>query len=335
MRMSVKQAQDSPAKIALYEQFLHLKKTARADISSVEQRPELIPMSFAQQHLRYLEQVGGAGTVHNLSYEIRCDGALDLSALSAVLDEIVYQQEVLRTHCPVVKGQEVQAITPAETGKLDSRKVDKSDVGDASARFSNQPFDIANDCLYRFALVKIGNEARVLGIVVRRIVFDRWSIGDLLRELVTLYDPRVLEGGMQLSPLSIQYAAYAIWQQKIIENNELREKLTYWRDKLSGFSNRNPPTDYLRLPIHTSRGDQLGIHIPSAIIETLSDVARRARSTLNMVLLSAFQIVLWLGSDQDDFVMGTTFARRRYAKVKLLISFLSIPLYFVLICPQI
>jgi hypothetical protein len=295
MTMPVKQAQDSPGKIALYEQFLHLKKTARADISSVQQRPEFIPMSFAQRQFCYFEQAGAAGTVHNPSYDIRCDGAVDLSALRAVLDEIVYRHEVLRVHS-VVKGQEVQAIVSTERVKLHSAEVDGPDVGDALARFSKPSLDIANGCLYRFALVTVANEAHVLEIVLRQIVSDGWSIGDSLRELEPLYDAFVSEGWMQLSPLSIQYATHAIWQQKIIENNELKEKLTYSRDKLSGFLNRILPTDYSRLPIQTSRGNQLGIPIPSVVIEALSGVAKRARSTLDMVFLSAFQIKSGLGA---------------------------------------
>ena len=80
-------------------------------------RPERLRLSFAQQRLWFLDQLG-AGAAYNVPWALRLEGRLDAAALRASLDEIVRRHEALRTTFPAVGGQAAQVIAPAASVPL-------------------------------------------------------------------------------------------------------------------------------------------------------------------------------------------------------------------------
>lgn len=75
------------------------------------ERPETLPLSFAQQRLWFLAQFQ-PGAVYNLARAVRLRGALNPTALRQSLAAVVQRHQVLRTSFPVVDGVPVQAIAP-------------------------------------------------------------------------------------------------------------------------------------------------------------------------------------------------------------------------------
>ena len=71
-----------------------------------------MPLSFAQERLWVLEQIGGLGSAYNLSASFRLRGALDVAALQRALTAVVERHEVLRTRFAAEDGSPVQVIDP-------------------------------------------------------------------------------------------------------------------------------------------------------------------------------------------------------------------------------
>src|SRR5512134_1069984 len=80
-------------------------------------RPDRSRLSFAQQRLWFLDQLG-AGAAYNVPWALRLDGRLDAAALRASLDEIVRRHEALRTTFPAAGGEAAQVIAPAASVPL-------------------------------------------------------------------------------------------------------------------------------------------------------------------------------------------------------------------------
>ncbi|CAA9367831.1 MAG: hypothetical protein AVDCRST_MAG89-4267, partial [uncultured Gemmatimonadetes bacterium] len=89
-----------------------LQTAARAAAAAIERvdRTGSVPLSFAQQRLWFLEQLGGMGAAYHVPMGLRLRGQLDRGALARSLDRIVARHEVLRTTFPAVDGEPVQRI---------------------------------------------------------------------------------------------------------------------------------------------------------------------------------------------------------------------------------
>jgi hypothetical protein len=88
----------SPERRALLA--LRLRKKREEDAQErIPRRKEsnLVPLSFAQQRLWFIDQIEPANTAYNLLAALRLTGSLDVAAVLSSFNEIIRRHEVLRT----------------------------------------------------------------------------------------------------------------------------------------------------------------------------------------------------------------------------------------------
>src|SRR5262249_50548347 len=146
-----------------------------------------------------------------------------------------------------------------------------------------------------------GQEAHILLLTMHHIVSDGSSRGLLRRELSTLYNAFAANEPSPLSELPIQYADYATWQRERLEGEELERQIAYWKQQLSGApALLELPTDRPRPQIQTFQGALKHANIPVPVLEGLKALGQQEEATLFMVLLAAFQALLYRYSGQED-----------------------------------
>jgi hypothetical protein len=145
-----------------------------------------LPLSFAQQRLWFLDQMGPGSSTYNISAARRLRGALNMAALEQSLNEIVRRHEALRTTFATAEGQPIQ-ITMVDLRNLPKiereAKAHRSTIEEAQ-----RPFDLAQGPLLRTTLLRMDKEEHILLLTMHHIVSDGWSMGILFRELSTLYE---------------------------------------------------------------------------------------------------------------------------------------------------
>src|SRR5262249_45342608 len=146
----------------------------RLEALAVVERPAVVPLSFAQSRLWFIDQLEGPSPVYNMAVVLRLGGRLDAEALGAALADVVGRHESLRTLFPAVEGIPQQLVVPVEradfgwdvvdaTGWSDSRL---GEAIDAAARYS---FDLSAEIPLRARLFSVAEDEHVLVGVVHHI----------------------------------------------------------------------------------------------------------------------------------------------------------------------
>ncbi|HST59909.1 MAG TPA: condensation domain-containing protein, partial [Longimicrobium sp.] len=308
-----------------------LETAARAEAPAITpvDRTLPIPLSFAQQRLWFLEQLGNLGGTYHVPSRLRFKGALDRDALLGALDRIVARHEALRTVFAEVNGVPEQRIAPAEASGFHLVEHDLGGEGDAEAALgrwmdaeARAPFDLERGPLVRGRLIRLAADDHVLLITMHHIVSDGWSMGVLFRELSALYAAHARGGEAELPALPVQYADYAAWQRRWVEGELLERQAGYWERALAGAPELlELPTDRPRPGKQDFAGDTVDVELDEALTAALKALSQRHGTTLFMTLLAGWATVLARLSGQDDVVVGTPSANRGRAEVEALIGF--------------
>jgi len=294
-------------------------------------RTELLPLSFAQQRLWFLDRLQGAGSGYNMFSACQLEGNLDRAALERSLQTIVQRHEALRTIFQVKDGVPYQDIRDADDEFIDLSFIDLGDLQSEEQKKQVQhlmqaeaqhPFDISHDSLIRCQLLRLSPTVHVLLITMHHIVSDGWSIGVFQRELSQLY-PAFCQGqDSPLPPLKIQYADFACWQRQWLADQVLETQLNYWKHQLAGIPPLlELPADYSRPAVPTFQGRGERFHLDATLSQQLKALSQKAGVTLFMTLLAVFQILLSRYSGQTDIVVGSPIANRNQAAIEPLIGF--------------
>ena len=301
---------------------------APAPVLPVE-RTALLPLSFAQERLWFLNRMEPESAFYNHPLAVRLEGALDARVLERALGEIVRRHEALRTTFPERDGAPVQVIAPfagftlplEDLSALDeaAREAEVTRLVDGEA---GRVFDLAAGPLCIARLLRLGEAEHVLLLSMHHIVTDGWSMPVLFRELWTLYDACREGRASPLPELAVQYADYAVWQRQQLRGRVIDRQLAYWRERLVGAPPLlDLPTDHPRPAAPSYGGAVERVALPAALVERLQALGRAEGATLYMVLLGAFQLLLGRYAGTDDVVVGSPIAGRTRGEVEGLIGF--------------
>lgn len=287
-----------------------------------------VPLSYAQQRLWFLDQLAPGSAFYNMPIALRLRMPLEVPALTRTLNEIVRRHEVLRTTFETRDGRPVQVIAPQLA--IAVRETDlahlPADEREAQAQRlatveSREPFDLTLGPLFRAGLVCLGPQDHVLLLTLHHIIADGWSLGVLFHELSELYAAFAAGRPSPLPDLSIQFADYARWQRRLLDGPVLHDQLAYWTRQLAGLPELVVPTDRARPAIATFRGARRFFTITEDILRPSTALSRATGTTLFMVLLAAFEVLLCRYSGQEDFPVGVPIANRTRKDNEALIGF--------------
>src|SRR5215212_2836986 len=296
-------------------------------ISVVEHR-EHLPLSFAQQRLWFLAQIGASQAYH-ISNGWRLKGQLDRGALRRALDRILARHEALRTTFVAMEGEPVQRIAAAEESQFHLLEHDLIGVTEPQTELDRlvreeaaAEFDLEAGPLIRGRLIWLDEEEHALLITIHHIVSDGWSMGVFIKELSALYGVYVRGEADPLPELEVQYADYAVWQRKWMEGEVLQRQAEYWERTLAGAPTLlELPTDHPRPAEQEYEGGWVRIVLEENLTRRLKELSRRHGMTLYMTLLAGWGALLARLSGQEDLVIGAPVANRGRTEIEGLIGF--------------
>ena len=322
----------SPEKRALLEERLkQQKKPADQCVLRPLNPGEPAMLSFSQERLWFLEQLEGASATYNICTATYLRGALRVDCLKQALAEIVRRHDSLRTTLPKPAQDEplVQRVSPTlelQLEEVDLAATPEEQKAEAVRRMANefarQPIALAEGPLFRIRLIGLASDNHVLVVVIHHVISDAWSFDIFFRELSTLYADFLFGRKPSLPPLPVQYSDFAHWQRELLQSQELKPHLDYWKERLAEAPPLlDLPTDFPRPAEQTYRGSVCERRIGPKLSEKIQLLARDTEATVFMTLLAAFSALLHRYSGQADISVGFPVTNRTRVELEKLIGF--------------
>jgi amino acid adenylation domain-containing protein len=275
------------------------------------------PLSFSQQRLWFLEQVGEAGAAAHVPVMMRLRGPMDQRALEIALNDLAARHEMLRARFMEHEGVPAQEIAAEVQIPFERHDLASLDPAEQEHRFQElksqwmgKPFELGAAPLARAGLVTRSDEDHVFVLVLHHLICDGWSVEILLRDLHTAYEARCENHSPVWATPPVRYVDYARWRQEWWRRQQLDE-LAYWRRRLEGAPpSLDLPTDQPRTSDGPPRPVATVHRLPRRLSDSVEALARARGATPFMVHLAAFQTLLSRYAGREDLCVGTAVAGR-------------------------
>ncbi|MFZ1175456.1 MAG: condensation domain-containing protein, partial [Mycobacterium sp.] len=296
------------------------------------ERPAVVPLSFAQSRLWFIDQLQGPSPVYNMAVALQLDGDLDADALGAALADVVSRHESLRTLFVAPDGIPQQVVVPAGGAEFGLQVIDAtawpaSRLNEAIEETARHTFDLATEIPLRATLFRIADEGHVLVAAVHHIAADGWSITPLTRDLGVAYASRCAEEAPDWAPLAVQYVDYTLWQREQLgdlhdPDSRIAAQLAYWEDTLAGMPERlQLPTDRPYPLVADQLGANVAVEWPAQLQQRVRQVAGEHNGTSFMVVQAALAVLLSKLSASSEVAVGFPIAGRGDPALDELIGF--------------
>ncbi|MCK4761145.1 MAG: amino acid adenylation domain-containing protein [Candidatus Aminicenantes bacterium] len=305
-----------------------------SSIEAAEKRA-FYPLSSAQKRLYVLQQLDPESRVYNMPAVMILEGSPGKEKLYDTFCKMIERHEGFRTSFHMSAEEPVQQVHEADEIEFEIEYVEDAaslagksqpslssgshtsgmpNVSHLAHRFI-RPFDLSRAPLLRVVLVKIEDRKHILIVDRHHIVYDGSSSTMFFRDFTALYS------GSGLPPLELQYKDYATWLSSPAVSEAKKKQESYWQDMFAGeVPVLNLPLDYPRPAVQDFAGSRYSFSLGEKESGLLKALAEAEGVTLFMLLLTIFNVLLMKLSGQEDIVVGTPAADRRFPGLEQVIG---------------
>ncbi|QUQ65769.1 non-ribosomal peptide synthetase [Kutzneria sp. CA-103260] len=294
------------------------------------QRPEVVPLSFSQRRLWFLNRLeGAASAAYNVASVVHLTGPLNTDALVAAVGDLVARHESLRTVYPDVNGVPRQLVLdPAAVALIvPTTEIAESKLNSAVRETAAKGFDVATELPVRAHLFTVDTDRHALVLVVHHVAADGWSMVPAFHNLAESYAARVAGQVPDPPPLPVQYADFTLWQHELLGSEDdpesvVSKQLEFWQGALADLPDQiELPTDHPRPAVTSYRGDRVDFELGPDLHARIAELAKTNGATVFMVLQAALAALLSKLGAGNDIPLGTPIAGRTDEALDNLVGF--------------
>ncbi|WP_455917339.1 non-ribosomal peptide synthetase [Pseudomonas cerasi] len=292
-------------------------------------RQDDLPQSLAQNRLWITWQLDPQSSAYTIPGALRLRGELDEDAVRASFQHLIQRHEALRTRFYERDGQAFQRVQA--TAEFDLQIIDLSDLPGAEREARAQQiredeartqFDLEKGPLLWVTLVRLDDEDHQLLVTLHHIIADGWSLSILIDEFSRLYAAATQGQTLELPTLALQYADYGSWQRQWLAEGEGQRQLAYWKTQLGEeHPSLSLATDHPRSAQQRHSASRHSVRLEAGLSAAIRQTAQDNQATPFMLLLAAFQSLLYRYSGQRDIRIGVPNANRPRQETQGLIGF--------------
>jgi amino acid adenylation domain-containing protein len=275
------------------------------------------PASYGQRALWFIHQSLPESASYNVVFSARLRSKVDLGALRGACQALVDRHPSLRTTFAMDRDRLVQRVHGSMGVPFEVRDRSAADLEALRAELlaaSHLPFSLEDGPPIRVHVLARAEDDHFLLLTVHHIAADGWSLFLLLDDLKQLYASEAGAAATLPRPRPLHdVAEFARWQREMLASDEGRAHEAYWLQTLAGDSTPlTLPTDRPRGAVASNRGATHAIDLGRDLSESVQSFANREGATPYMVLLAAYQVLLYRYTGQPDVIVGSpTYGRDR------------------------
>jgi amino acid adenylation domain-containing protein len=266
------------------------------------------PLTHGQQGLWFLYKLAPKSAAYNVAFTARICTNLNIPALQRAFSTLVLRHSTLRTtygQKDAEPFQEVHEYQEVCFEKTDAATWNEDELTQKVVEAYLRPFDLERETAIRVNLFTCSEDNYVLLLTIHHIAVDGFSFGILLDELRSLYHSENTGEVATLPPIDSQYRDFVQWQHQMLASSVGENLWEYWEKQLAGeLPILKLPTDRPRPPIQNYHGASYNFNLTPELTAKLRQLAKAQGATLYMTLLSAFQVLLYRYTGQEDIIVG-------------------------------
>ncbi len=279
-----------------------------------EQARNEFPLAYGQRGLWFIHQLAPESSAYHIAYTTRLRSALKLPLLKRAFQRVVERHPVLRTTFHQRGDELIQVVHDDQEiafEQIDASAWDEDELYAQVVRAHQQPFDLSSGPIIRFYLFTKAPNDHVLLFTVHHIAFDGYSTVLILQDIILTYEAEVSGQGLPLPPPPLPYSEFVRRQLEMLASPVGESLKAYWLNQLSGeLPTLNLPTDLPRPLIQTYVGSSYPFSFSREQSARLKAFAAAEGTTLYVLMLAIFQILLHRYSGQNDLLIGSPASSR-------------------------
>jgi iturin family lipopeptide synthetase A len=267
-------------------------------------------LTHAQKRMWFMQKYDPDMTVYNLPVTGNMTNTtIDVQNLQKAINTLIHRHTSLRTIFKEVNGEPRQFILPhlelsVEMLDLSEEENKEKLLADSIASDNKVPFDLSGP-LVKSKLYKMSEGNYKVYMNIHHIITDGWSINMFFKELFETYMAIMNGKEADATPLRPGYLDYLRQQKMWEKSDDFRKTEEYWLNEISKpVPVLNLPTDYKRPEMMTYNGSFIKFRLNREQTGRLKEMAKKLNSTLNMVLLAEYLLLLQKVSNEKDIIVG-------------------------------
>ncbi|WP_428242009.1 non-ribosomal peptide synthetase [Gynuella sp.] len=267
------------------------------------------PASITEQQFWLLDQQG-ARSAYNVISAFRFRH-LDRQKLQSVIEHIMLATPILRSVYRMQDGElwRIETTQPAEVIATSFSDADMDTQALAwLTTQSSRPFNLAEGPLVRLLFAEESDGCTLMSLCIHHIVIDLKSKDIIARLISALYESpdnnEVLD-----QPELFRYPEFTAQQRDWIASSDSQTAKEYWLSSTQAASRNVRIASQPTQP--ESKAGYLPVNLDGSLQSALHQLAQQQRSTLYLILLSAYYYTLHKFSGVNNFCLAIPLSNRK------------------------
>ncbi len=261
------------------------------------------PLSSAQRSM-FIRIQNNLTTLYNLQTAIGINRCIEIEEIKNIISIIVERHDVFRTSFKLMDNELVQIIHEDVSIDIEYMKISENEINNTLDYFI-KPFDVYSAPLFRVGFFTISQNKHILVFDTHHIISDRQSLNIVRIELNKLLNNETLP------EKQTQYMDYAVWENNLYNSSIGEKNRKYWTEVYQEeIPILNLFKDYPENEDKKYQAAKFLGELNEDLLLRLDNIAKNNNSTIHSLIFTAYAILLYKYSNQNDLIIGSVTAGR-------------------------